>query len=108
MNRHFRATLLLTAVSALSALCGCGSHPQLGDSKEALGAADALWTAVTAKRTDLVDASAKQLTQLKDAGKLPPDAAAALDAIVEQARAGKWDSARDDLRNFVKGQHRSK
>jgi len=108
MIRLSRSILLLAAVAVVPLLCGCGPTPQLGSSPEALVAADQLFTAVTAKRTELVDASAKNLAQLKEAGKLPPDAATALDAIVEQARAGQWDTARDDLRAFIGGQRRTK
>jgi len=108
MLRYWHAVLLTCALAVLPALCGCGAPPQLGGNKEALAAADALWTAVTAKRTDLVETSAGRLAQLKQAGEISADASAALEAIVAQARAGKWDSARDDLKSFVKGQRGSK
>ena len=106
MNRYFRTILLFTATTALPALGGCGSLPQMGDSKEALGAADALWTAITAKRSDLVEASADQLRRLKAAGKIPPDAAAAMDDIVERAAPGNG-TRRNELRTFVKAQRRA-
>jgi hypothetical protein len=107
MNRDFPTILLFVATTALPLLCGCGAPPQLGDSKEAFAAAEALWTAITAQRGDLVEASAGQLRQLTKAGKIPAEASAALDAIVEEARAERWDSAREDLKKFVKGQRRA-
>ena len=46
-------------------LTGCSGPPQMGGDKEVFGAVDALYTAVTAKRTDLLDRSEQKLTDLR-------------------------------------------
>jgi len=85
-------------------LADCGSTPQLGGDQECLGAADALWTAIGAQRSDLVDAAAEKLERLHSAGKMPDDAFEDISEIVAQARAGEWSDARAALKTFVQGQ----
>lgn len=84
-------------------LTGCQKTPQLAN-EECLGAADALWTAITAKDIKLVDNSEQALKQLYDESKLTNDAFEALESIIAAARGGDWDGARGDLKAFVKGQ----
>jgi hypothetical protein len=97
------ARYVLMALAAAT-LCGCARTPQLNGDAESLGAADALWTAVTAKRTDLLEKSATRIDELHTAGKLPGDAFQSLQEVIEQARGGQWDDARRTLKAFVKGQ----
>lgn len=82
---------------------GCGQAPQLG-SEEALGAADALWTAVTAKDPDLIERSDRSIKALHEKAKLNDEAFAVLQSVITTARAGAWDDARNQLKTFVKGQ----
>lgn len=92
---HCLAVLLL--------LSGCSSPPPL-ESEEAHSAADALYTAVTSRRLDLLDQVASHLSDLSASGKLSADALAPLNAMIEQARAGQWQAAAEDLDQFIRHQ----
>ncbi len=70
MNRYIHALSPVFVIATALMLSGCGTPPQLGDNRDALAAADSLWTAITAKRTDLVESSASRLAQLKQADKI--------------------------------------
>ena len=85
---------------------GCGGQPQLGGGDEAFGAVDALFTAVTSRRPPLLDDSERQLKRLRDAGKLPAAAAERLDAIISEARAGRWEASARSLTDFIRAQRR--
>lgn len=105
MNHFARwcATALVVMATA-----GCSGTPQLNGDQESLGAADALWTAVTSKRSDLLEKSAVRIESLHASGKLPDDAFQSLQAVIVQARDGAWAEARQDLKTFVKGQRPAK
>src|SRR4051794_21658654 len=96
------------ATAALFACCltGCGKPAQLGSDDKAFHEVDALYTAVTARRSDLVDACEQRLTDLHAAGKVPDDALAELRRVIERTRAGEWESAAERLHEFMKGQER--
>lgn len=91
----------------LAPLAGCGDTPQLGGDDDCLAAADALWTAIGAKRADLVDQSAREIDRLHTAAKMNDEAFDALSAVVVTARAGEWSDARAALKSFVQGQRRA-
>lgn len=86
-------------------LAGCGS-PQMGADREAFKAVDALYTAVSLRDNKLVDQCAGQLRELRTAGKLPDDAAAALDSIIDEAKAGRWEPSQLRLASFMEAQRR--
>src|SRR5581483_230214 len=90
-----RAMRPLRLFACLVVAAGCGRPAQIGSDPEAYKAVDALFTAVTARRADLVDSCDKQLRRLHEQGKLPEAAHRELDAIVARARAGRWDPAID-------------
>jgi hypothetical protein len=92
-------------LSALS-LGGCSRPPQIVDSEECLAATDALWTAVTSKRNELLVQADRQIQQLHQQATLGDQAFNELQSIVSQARAGQWDDAVKDLKWFIKGQRR--
>lgn len=96
-----RAGLML-AVFLLS-VPGCGGPPAL-ESDEAFSTADALYTAITSRRTELLDNSETRLSELKDAGKLSNAAFEALKEIIEHARAGDWQVAAEELDSFIRYQ----
>lgn len=95
--------VLLAVMVFVVALSGCRKTPQLG-SEESLGAADALWTAVTAKDLKLVDQCEQSLKRLHQDSKLSTEAFGDLEDIIAVARSGDWDEARGDLKTFVRGQ----
>ena len=92
-------------VVGLVVISGCARVPQLGD-EECLKAADALWTAVTAKRANLLEATAGEIEKLHAIDKLSPDAFASLSSIIETARAGHWTEARIALKALIRAQRR--
>jgi hypothetical protein len=80
--------------------------PQLGTDEGVIKTVDALFTAVTARDEKLLADCAQQLLDLKHSGKLPPQAFAYLDNIINKARAGRWESAAQSLYDFVRAQRR--
>ena len=102
-----RTGLAVVAVVLVIGLgAGCGRSPQFAGNRECLAAADALWTAVTAKRTELVDQSAAEIERLHAQAQLSDEAFDALSRIVADARAGNWDAARTALKTLLRGQRR--
>lgn len=88
---------------AIGLTSGCSSPPQLGG-EEALTAADALWTAVTSRRTELLDQALAQCATLKEQGTLSDAAHAELVAVGETAREGDWEAAAKRLKKLIQAQ----
>jgi hypothetical protein len=82
------------------------SPPQMGTSAEVFNTVDALYTAVRNEDEKRLGECELRLRGYREAGKLPPDAAKALDAIITKARSGKWRPAAESLYEFMKGQRR--
>ena len=80
--------------------------PQMGTSEEAFNTVDALFTAVTARDEKRLGECEQRLHAYRDAGKLPANAAAALDAIIQKARNGAWQPAAERLYDFMLAQRR--
>jgi hypothetical protein len=95
----------LVACTLLTA--ACGKPAQIGPDEEVFAAVDALFTAVTARRADLLDQSAETLRRHHAAGKLPDAAWRELSSIIDVARAGGWQSAAERLYEFMRGQERT-
>jgi hypothetical protein len=93
------------AAIVLALVVGCGPA-QIGESREVFKAVDALYTAVSLREESALDRSAAILNDLRAAGKLPDSASAELVSITTEARAGRWEPARERLRDFMLGQHR--
>ena len=92
---------------ALLFSCGCGRPPQVVHDEECFSAVEALWTAVTTKRTDLLEQSATELDRLHSAGKLSEEGHDALDEIIQSARDEEWMPAAKSLKVFMLGQRKS-
>ncbi len=93
------AACLLTCV-------GCWRAPQLGDDESAWKETEALYTAVTARRTELVDASTLRLADLHESGRIPTDVYKRLDAIAQRAKAGQWEPAGRELWHLMRKQRK--
>jgi hypothetical protein len=78
----------------------------MGGDEDVVKTVDALFTAVTARSEPLLGQCERRLRSHRDAGKLPPEASDYLGAIVEQARAGRWEAAAERLYGFIKAQRR--
>ncbi len=97
-----RSYCLAFTVIGLLAMPGC-SAPQL-DSEEGLQVADALFTAVTSQRTNLLEQVSSNLEQHHANGKVSGECYIELHGVVEQARSGEWKPAAKRLRKFIKAQ----
>ncbi len=100
------SALLLSTM--LIAGVGCGGPPQVVHNEECFAAVDALWTAVTSKRGDLVEQTATELDRLQTAGSLSDAGHADLAEIVELARAEHWTAAAQTLKAFMLGQRKAR
>ncbi len=92
---------------SLFLIAGCGRPPQLGGDETVFGEVEALYTAVTAKRPDLLHQSRQRLSALHRDGKLPPAAYQRLAGICEQAERQEWRPAAEKLWTFMRGQRKS-
>ena len=106
LTRSFlsRRRLLL---SVCLAACGCSGTPQIGVSEEAFGEVDALYTAVTSKRPQLVSECEQRLSALSTSGKLPPEAWQEIAAVCDLTKHDDWPNAAQRLWNFMRNQRRS-
>jgi hypothetical protein len=100
-SRYFAINMLLACVLIPT---GCSRTPQMGGDEQCMKAADALWTAVTVKQSELLDHSAGEIERLHQEGKMPQEAYESLSGIISTARAGEWSKARAALKTFIRGQ----
>ena len=99
-----RSVIIYSWLFCLLVATGCGRTPQMGGNHECMTAADALWTAVTAKQSELLDHSAGEIERLHQEGQMPQEAYESLSGIIRTARAGEWSKARAALKIFIQGQ----
>ena len=99
----FKSTIFVALVVISLLVTGCGG-PHALQSAEAFSTTDALYTAITSHRSDLLDESENRLKTLKDADKLSGEALETLTEIIEQARSGDWQDAAEDLDSFIRHQ----
>jgi len=90
-------------LALLALLSGCGRPAEL-TSAEAQASTDALYTAITSKKPELLDAADTRLQKLSADGKLTQEALAELQVIIADARGGKWQAAAEELDAFIRGQ----
>lgn len=101
MWRRQATAIVLTAC----VFAGCGRAPQLGSDAN-FQVVDALWTAVTARRLDLVEKAAADLQSQEQAGELTPEAAAALAPVLTDARDKQWERAAKRLKKLIQSQRK--
>ena len=104
MKRVFASLLLLAAIFSSH---GCGRPPQVVDNEECFSAVEALWTAVTTKRTDLLEQSATEIDRLHKDGQLSKEGHEALFEIIQSAQEGEWLPAAKSLKAFMLGQRKN-
>ncbi len=105
-TQRFLSCLLVSAIT-LSVL-GCGRAPQIGEDETAWKEVEALYTAVTARRKDLVEASLKRMQTLHDEGRMSKPAFDRAHRIASQAQSGEWEPAAQALWQFMRGQRKSR
>lgn len=98
---------LLLVLMMTACLSGCGGPVQVASDEECLKTVDALWTAVTSRRADLLRQTADNLHRLERSGQLPSGAHDQLNEIVREAESGEWPSAAQNLKWFMSGQRRA-
>lgn len=101
----------LAAGLALALACltwgGCSRPAQIGGDELTFKEVDALYTAVTSRRTELLNASRQRLEALQAQGRLPQSAHAQLSQIIELADRQQWQTAAERLWTFMRGQRRA-
>jgi len=113
LNRivHWRHAAVARTLWAVMVLSGCGGPAQIGSDEEALKTVDALYTAVSTRRTDLLEGCAARIDELHSTGKLPDAAFNQLKSLIAEARSGQWQMSLRKLYDFMRGQrarsHRS-
>jgi hypothetical protein len=105
-HSRFLIPALLLAACGVALVGGCSQAPQLSG-PDNLAAADALWTAITAKENGLLESSAAEIEELHAAQKMPEEVYAALSGVIATARHGDWSHARGTLKTLIKGQRPS-
>lgn len=93
----------LLLVAGCLMLSGCGSPPAL-ESPEARKAADALHTAITSRRPELVSAAEKRMQELADRKLLSADAHDEFKAAIELTRRDEWLPAAKRIDAMIRGQ----
>ncbi len=102
VKRNRRAPMILCTAMAFI-IVGCGSPAAL-ESPEAFSSADALYTAITAHRVDLIQDVETRLQKLHESGKLSDSALNELKDIIQTARASRWQEAAEELDGFIRNQ----
>ncbi len=93
--------------AALLLFAGCARPAQIGADESVFGEVDALYTAVTSKRPDLLQQSFHRLTELHESGKVPDAAFQQLSGIRDQAERDEWRPAAEKLWHFMRGQRKT-
>lgn len=83
-------------------LSGCGGQPQVAPANRHL--LESLRTAVSAQRSDWLEANAKLLDEQHAAGKLGDTEFTTLQAIIAEAREGRWAEADARVTKLAAGQ----
>lgn len=95
-------------IAALVCNAGCARIVQIGTDEEAFSEVDALYTAVTTRRTDLLSDSKARLASLRDDGRLPEAALAQLQPVIAQAEKGEWKVGAENLYIFIRHQRKGR
>jgi hypothetical protein len=106
MRRVIGTSTALALLSAL-ALAGCGPT-QIGPDPQAFKAVDALYTAISLREPDRVDACLAELRSLHQDGRLDEAAFDELVAMSGEAKGGAWESVQSRLASFMRGQRRGR
>jgi len=102
VNRNRRVPMILCTAMAFI-IAGCGGPAAL-ESPEAFSSADALYTAITSNRADLVQDVDTRLQKLHESGKVSDAALNELKDIIKTARSNRWQEAAEALDAFIRNQ----
>jgi hypothetical protein len=99
--------LILVSCLGITALSGCGSPPQVLTDEAVFGELDALYTAVTSKRRNLMEDCQKRITKLHDEQRMSDAGFEEIEAIIALAEQDKWTPAAERLYAFMRGQRKA-
>lgn len=80
--------------------------PQVLDDEAVFGELDALYTAVTSKRSNLLSDCRQRLTKLHADDRLSDEGFKEVNSIMEMCDAGKWSIAAPRLYDFMRAQRK--
>src|SRR5262249_10838598 len=98
--------LLVLSTAIATFVVGCNRTPQITSSPETMKCGDALYKALTAQDTRLLDQCETELQRLRDAHEIPPAADDQIRAMIATARGGDWQPATKRLYAFISKQRR--
>jgi hypothetical protein len=98
--------LLFLGALPLLILSGCWGEHQIGPSRKAFRAVDALYTAIGLRDPRLVEDCERRLKSLRESSELPENVAESLESMIADTRRGDWEPAQERLSRFMEGQHR--
>jgi hypothetical protein len=84
---------------------GCGGSPGV-TSEAGLKSLDALYRAVTSRKSELLDQCAIQVNRLETSGDLSSSAADSMEGVIQLAEAGDWQQAAENLDKYIRLQPR--
>ncbi len=96
------APLCLGPLLAAIIFGGCSRPPQVAGEHRSLIAS--LNTAISAKRTEWLEASSTVIEQRHESGQMTDAEHAAFQAIVAKARSGDWEGAQSDVMQLGRAQ----
>lgn len=98
----------ILCLCSLTILAGCGRVPQVLEDEAVFSELDALYTAVTTKRTDLLNDCKQRLTKLHEEKRLSDAGYTEIKAITDLADEASWTPAAERLYTFMRGQRKAK
>ncbi|MES2793448.1 MAG: hypothetical protein V4719_27800 [Planctomycetota bacterium] len=104
MNRWL--AIILSCSLGIMLVSGCQPVPQVLNDEAAFGELDALYTAVTSKRRDLLDACRKRISKLHEEKRMSDAGFDEIEEIVALTEQDKWTPAAEQLYNFMRGQRK--
>lgn len=104
----FGVSCLVFCVLLIVSLVGCRRVPQVLTDEAVFGELDALYTAVTTRRRDLLNDCQKRLMKLHDEHKVSEAGYDEIEAIIKTAEADNWTKAAERLYTFMRGQRKQK
>lgn len=78
--------------------------PQMKTDEQVFNTVDALFTALTSRDMSRLDDCERRFKAYQEEGRMSQAVATRLDAVVKQARDGKWEPAAKKLYEFIMGQ----
>lgn len=113
-DRHDRKRIATFLIAATAFAAGAlitqylRSTPQMNADEEVMKTVDALFTALTSKHIQRLNDCEQTLQKYRLDGRLANNASKSLEAIIQRARAGEWDSSSKTLYDFILAQRRKK